>query len=236
MKILSKIRFLPITIFFAAMMLSIKVGHIWDGFDELNPPTFMVAGAEAQTDAASQQDEGGKSDEELVSDVSAGPKEPIDLGKLDPNIEQSRLAADDPTLLTTEEVKLLQLLSIRRKVLVKREKEMGVRDVLMQAAVSRIDKKIVELQNLQKIIDGLITKFDEQQDSKLLSLVKIYENMKPKDAAKIFEELEMETLLEVAERMKERKLAPVMAKMNPEKAREMKVELRQLRNLPKIGS
>jgi len=47
--------------------------------------------------------------------------------------------------------------------------------------------------------------------------------------------LEMQTLLEVAERMKERKLAPVMAKMNPAKAREMTVELRQLRKLPEIG-
>ena len=57
--------------------------------------------------------------------------------------------------------------------------------------------------------------------------------MKPKDAAKIFEELEMTTLLEVAERMKERKLAPVMAKMNPERAREITVELRDLRELPR---
>ena len=91
------------------------------------------------------------------------------------------------------------------------------------------------LQNLRATIDSLIQKFDKQQDAKLLSLVKIYENMKPKDAANIFEDLEMQTLLEVAERMKERKLAPVMAKMNPAKAREMTVELRQLRKLPEIG-
>ena len=43
----------------------------------------------------------------------------------------------------------------------------------------------------------------------------------------------MTTLLEVAERMKERKLAPVMAKMNPERAREITVELRDLRELPR---
>jgi len=57
--------------------------------------------------------------------------------------------------------------------------------------------------------------------------------MKPKDAARIFEELEMGTLLEVAERMKERKLAPVMAELGPERAREMTVELRALRELPR---
>ena len=234
MKIFSRIRFLPITIFFAAMMLSIKVSHIWDGIEDINPPTLMVAGAVAQTDEESQQVQ--EPSETLVNEAQTTPVKPLDLAKSDPNIVRSRLAADDPTLLTIEEIKLLQQLSIRREELVKRKKEMDVREVLMQAAVSRIDKKVVELPNLQLIIDSLIKKFDKQQDEKLLSLVKIYENMKPKDAANIFEDLEMETLLEVAERMKEKKLAPVMAKMNPEKAREMTVELRQLRKLPKIGS
>ena len=96
-------------------------------------------------------------------------------------------------------------------------------------------KKIAELQNLRATIDGLIKKFDAQEDNKLKSLVKIYENMKPKEAAQIFEDLEMETLLEMSERMKERKLAAIIAKMTPEKAREVTVELRRLRELPNIG-
>ena len=100
---------------------------------------------------------------------------------------------------------------------------------------ARIDKKIEELKVLRETINGLIKTFDAQQDAKLLSLVKIYENMKPKEAAKIFEDMEMDILLEVAERMKERKLSPIMAKMNPEKAREMTVELARLRQLPRGG-
>ena len=110
-----------------------------------------------------------------------------------------------------------------------------MRTGLLTAAESRIDKKIKELNNLRITIASNIKTYNEQQDSKLLSLVKIYENMKPKDAARIFENLELETLLEVAERMKERKLAPIMAKMNAEKAREMTVEIRQLRKLPPTG-
>ena len=47
--------------------------------------------------------------------------------------------------------------------------------------------------------------------------------------------MDMDTLLMVAERMEERKLAPVMAKMNPEKAKEMTVELARLRNMPIPG-
>ncbi len=65
--------------------------------------------------------------------------------------------------------------------------------------------------------------------------MKIYENMKPKSAARIFEQLEMDTLLEVAERMKERKLAAIMAQLGEERAREVTVELRRLREMPKVG-
>src|SRR3546814_4430099 len=56
-------------------------------------------------------------------------------------------------------------------------------------------------------------------EGQMQSLVKIYESMKPKDAARIFEELDMEVLLEVVERMKERKTAPILAEMNPERAK-----------------
>ncbi|MDH5189301.1 MAG: hypothetical protein OEW37_10145, partial [Rhodospirillaceae bacterium] len=80
-----------------------------------------------------------------------------------------------------------------------------------------------------------IKTYDGQQDAQLASLVKIYENMKPKDAARIFEEMEMDTLLMVTERMKERSLAPIMAKMDPIKAKEMTVELAKMRKLPRPG-
>ena len=56
--------------------------------------------------------------------------------------------------------------------------------------------------------------------------------MKPKDAARIFEELDMEVLLEVIERMKERKTAPILAQMNPQRAKTVTLELAQRRELP----
>ena len=69
----------------------------------------------------------------------------------------------------------------------------------------------------------------------MTSLVRIYENMKPKDAARIFEVLDLDTLLMVAERMNERKLAPVMAQMNSERTKEVTVELTRARQLPVGG-
>ncbi|MBC8337894.1 MAG: hypothetical protein ISR51_04840 [Rhodospirillales bacterium] len=233
LKIFSKIRFLPLTIFAATMMLTVKIGDIWEGFGGMDQGSIQVAGAVAQTGG------GANKSAEDAGDGNAQKGDPQDKAKAmsaalkdEPKGPQSKLITEDPTLLTNAEIDLLQQLAERRRVLESREQELQTRTGLLTAAERRIDKKVQELKSLRETITGLIKTYDNQQDAKLVSLVKIYENMKPKDAARIFEDLEMDTLLEVAERMKERKLAPVMAKMNPEKAREMTVELSQLRNLP----
>ena len=57
------------------------------------------------------------------------------------------------------------------------------------------------------------------------SLVKIYEGMKPDEAAAIFNELDMPILLDVIGKMSERKVALVLANMNPKRARDVTQEL-----------
>lgn len=171
----------------------------------------------------------GEADAGKAADKDAKPQLPMAV--IDPN-----LTTDDPTLLTPVEIELLQQLAKRRDRLTVRERELQVRVGLMAAAERRMEKKIAELQNLRGAIKGLVKTFEGQQDKKLQSLVKIYENMKPKDAARIFEALEMPTLLDVAERMKERKLAAIMSKMNPERAREVTVELRRSRERLSVGA
>jgi len=231
-RIFSRIRFLPLTIFAATLMLTVKIGDIWDGFDGLVNGTILVAEADAQTAGegakpapGGQPANGEKTAEEAV---------PAAL-KDEPQGQMSKPITDDPTLLTPAEIDLLQQLAERRQVLEFREQELEIRSGLLAAAESRIDKKVEELKVLRETISGLIKTFDAQRDARILRLVKIYESMKPKEAARILEKLNMDTLLKVAERMKERRLAPIMAKMNPDKAREMTVELARLRQLPTAG-
>ncbi len=50
LKLLTKIRFLPLTIFAATMLLTVKIGDIWEGFDGLDEGSIQVAGAVAQTE------------------------------------------------------------------------------------------------------------------------------------------------------------------------------------------
>ncbi|MCS5657324.1 MAG: hypothetical protein NZ762_02580, partial [Dehalococcoidia bacterium] len=47
-RIFSRIRFLPLTIFAATLMLTVKIGDIWDGFDGHINGTIQVSEAIAQ--------------------------------------------------------------------------------------------------------------------------------------------------------------------------------------------
>ncbi len=53
----------------------------------------------------------------------------------------------------------------------------------------------------------------------------MYENMKAKDAARIFERLDMKILVEVATQIKPAKMSEILAQMTPEAAERLTVEL-----------
>jgi flagellar motility protein MotE (MotC chaperone) len=53
----------------------------------------------------------------------------------------------------------------------------------------------------------------------------MYENMKPRDAAKIFDRLDIGVLLDVASKIEPRKMADILALMSPDAAQHLTVEL-----------
>ena len=242
--LIAHIRVLPVTIFVAALMLTVKISGIGGGFDG-NPPALQVAPVLAQQapgsapakseDNAQESGQNGNQDGQEAKKEDDKPKGEDEL-EAEPDKDDPRAPENDPTLMSQNEIDLLQQLAERREELEKNLQEMAVREGILNAAEQRIDRKIQELRGLQATIDNLIKKHDDQEENKIRSLVKIYENMKPKDAARIFEELDLDTLLLVAERMKERKLAPVMAQMNSSKAKDVTVKLSTLRSLPLPGA
>ena len=125
----------------------------------------------------------------------------------------------EPPTFTQNEIDVLQKLAERREMLDARSRDLDLRENMVKAAESRIDKKIAEMKALQSNVEGMLKQVDDQDDAKMKSLVKIYENMKPKDAAKIFEQLDMPVLMGVLTHMKEQKVAPIMESMDPMKAK-----------------
>lgn len=142
----------------------------------------------------------------------------------------------DPMMLTRAEIELLQGLSARRAELERREREFAVREQALIAAEKKLDEKIAALGEVKKTVEGLLTTHSKQEDERIKSLVKIYESMKPKDAARILEGLDPPTLLAVIERMKESKTALVLALLNPDRAKQITEELVARNKLPEPGA
>lgn len=208
-----RFRFLPVLIFTAFIALTARVGDLWQGVGSI---------ARAQSAAPA----GAAAAAANVAEYSIDPIAP------EPEAPPVQDLPADPFSLTDKEINLLQALAERRRELDLRARQMEQREALLKAAELRIEEKVGGLKALQKTIQDLLLQQEDQTEGQYKSLVKIYESMKPKDAARIFEQMDMSVLLPVIERMKERKTAPILAKMNPAKANAITTQLAQRRKPP----
>jgi flagellar motility protein MotE (MotC chaperone) len=149
-----------------------------------------------------------------------GPKDPP-KGQPDGKVVQ----IDGPRQLSPGEKAVLERLQERRQELDARARELEIRENLLKAAEQRLESRAAEI----KVVEGgnvaAAQKRDEADAAKFKNIVTMYENMKPKDAAKIFDRLDMKILIEVAWQFNPRKLSDVMALMQPESAEKLTVEM-----------
>ncbi len=117
------------------------------------------------------------------------------------------------------ELQLLQDLRKRRQQLDERERDLDQRADLLRSAQMKLEARLDQLSSLQKQLEQLEQQRRARDGENWTGLVKTYEDMKPKDAAAIFDALDMHVLLEVLDRMEDRKAAAILADMLPERAR-----------------
>lgn len=134
-----------------------------------------------------------------------------------------------PPGITDSERKVLLELRDRRQALDAREATVAAREATLQAAERKLDERVKDLEALQKKLESLEAAREEREDASWRGLVKVYEAMRPRDAATIFNDLDMNVLLQVVDRMKEAKAAPVLAAMQPDKARDLTAKLAAMR-------
>jgi hypothetical protein len=127
---------------------------------------------------------------------------------------------------------LLENLRARRLELDRQAEELAQRELLLGAAERRMAERVNELRSLQSGLEGEVRVRDEREEARIRQLVRVYEAMRPRDAAAILDDLEMPILLQVIERMREAKASPVLAAMRPERARAATAELSRLRGRP----
>jgi flagellar motility protein MotE (MotC chaperone) len=130
------------------------------------------------------------------------------------------------------ERELLENLRARRLELDRQAEELAQRELLLGATERRMAERVNELRLLQAGLEGEVRARDEREEARIRQLARVYEAMRPRDAAAILDDLDMPILLQVIERMREAKASPVLAAMRPERARAATAELSRLRSRP----
>lgn len=141
------------------------------------------------------------------------------------NVSETRpTEAVAPQVSATERA-VLERLQERRQELETRAREVDIRENLLKAAEKRIDTKVDEMKGVETRISAAAQQKEEADNARFKSIVTMYENMKPKDAGRIFDRLDMSVLIEVASRIKPQKMADILAQMSAEAAEKLTVEL-----------
>ena len=249
MNIMQKIRLLPLLIMVAMLAFAVRVGDFISGLEHMGsaiaqeevkaePPPMNTETTTKQPPPDEAKDHPdtvsveGKDPPEAGGEAaiaeaagSGGPAQRVEWkDATDTEIDSSEIKSD-----------LYKDLAARREQLDKREKEIAVREALLSAAERELDQKLRELTNLRGEIEASMKKRSDEEDTRITSLVKIYEGMKAKDAASIFNTLDLDVLMVIMTRMSERKSSPILAEMNQDRARTITIMMAEQKQLPQIG-
>jgi flagellar motility protein MotE (MotC chaperone) len=127
--------------------------------------------------------------------------------------------------LSPAELQVLQSLGARRGQLDQRESDLDTQVELMAAAEAKLDSRIAQMNGLKGDIQGLLNQADQQQATETDRLVRVYEAMKPKDAAARITLMDDTVRIPMAAKMKERALAAILAQMPAEDAKALTEKL-----------
>jgi flagellar motility protein MotE (MotC chaperone) len=151
------------------------------------------------------------------------------------------VSMEQPRSTSAGERALLERLQERRQEIDARARELDLRESMLKAAEKKIETQAAS-DAADKSGPGGQRK-EETDNARFKSVVIMYETMKPKDAAKIFDRLDPKVLIEVASKIKPQRMSEIMALMSTEAAERLTVEMatrspadRTLNpaNLPKI--
>jgi flagellar motility protein MotE (MotC chaperone) len=132
-------------------------------------------------------------------------------------------AQDQPV--SPSERAILERLQSRRQELEARAREIDIRESLLKAAEKRIEARIQELKAVESRIAATSEQKTEADAARFKGIITMYESMKPKDAAKVFDRLDMPVLFEIASQIAPRKMSDILGLMSTEAAERLTTEM-----------
>ena len=211
MSVFLRPRLLPMTMSVGALLLGTKLVTLGislaSGFPDVAP---SMVGPAAAAPASEKSSQAVAAPSPSAGTTAAGPV---------PELPSEAPLAPPPPAVSEAERQLLQDLRSRRQELDAREHTLAEREGVLDAAEQRLNTRVSQLAELQAKLEQLEAQRQQHDEANWAGLVKIYETMKPRDAATIFNDMDMPVLLQVVDRMRETKVAPILAAMLPDRAR-----------------
>lgn len=134
-------------------------------------------------------------------------------------------AANGTVPASASERALLERLGERRDEWQQKGRDLELREKLLENAEKKLETRINDLKALEEKSEAAATKRGDTEAGALKNLVTMYETMKPKEAARVFDRLPHDVLVPVVLQMNPRKMAEVLATMAPEAAERLTVAL-----------
>lgn len=241
MKWMNRLRIMPLLVVVAALSFGVRFGEFVSGVnDQPGQAVAQPIVEDSNTQAIDSQPDNLELDN-IIDTTAAEGDEPrtapvrTDITETEP-IYNWRDAGDTDFESSSMRMELFEELKTRRQTLDEKARSLSVREALLKAAEQEIEQKYEELLSLRSEIQELLVEQNEEEKARVASLVKIYEGMKPKDAAEIFNSLDLDVLLNVVSKMSERKSAPIIASMDPERARTLTIMLMEQKALPTLSN
>lgn len=238
-RLLRDFRLIPVVVFAAGTLFALKFsGLLLDGGYTIARPRA----ANAQVTVAAERQRSWAQDvfgyPEITGSVPV-PKPPDKAPDPPPAGEGAKAGKNEPPKappdgvpvpadgrpLSPAERAILERLQERRQELEARARELDLRENLIKAAEKRLEARVAELKDAEARINAAMNKKDEAETARFKGIVTMYENMKPKEAAKIFDRLDLKVLIEVASQINPRRMSDILAQMSAEAAERLTVEL-----------
>lgn len=211
-----EIRLLPLVAIAAAALVALKIIGLMVG------PTGSFGGVPAAVAQTENEAEPAAELEDATEDQSAKEEpETAETERSDPEIQ----FLDDAVQGEDAETLILTRLRERREQLDARERELDLQENLLKAAEARLEERLTELKEIEARLGSLQEDHDLAEDERFQNVVTMYESMKPKDAARVFDRLDLDVLVKIASRLKARAMAEILAAMSPEQAEALTVAL-----------
>jgi flagellar motility protein MotE (MotC chaperone) len=233
MKSFRDIRVIPVVLIAIFGLAVLKVaGLVIDGgyvFD-YQPQATGKSWAQESFNFPGGNNKGPKIDPvDVTGSVEEKPKE--ETAK--PAVAAPEVAKPDGTVVYPEqgqnvspsERAILERLQSRRQELEARAREIDIRESLLKAAEKRVESKVEEMKAIESRVATATTQKTDADAARFKGIVTMYESMKPKDAAKVFDRLEMPVLFEIASQIAPRKMSDILGLMSPDAAEKLTTEM-----------